>query len=94
MDTLFEFEEDQPQEPKPLKDWSGNPIPVSDNPCVRLYGAMEGKKCKDCKHLIRDYYHGTTYIKCELRKMTRGAASDHRVRWDACKRFEQEEGER
>jgi hypothetical protein len=92
MNTLFDFE-DQPSDEtsKPLKDWSGNEIPVSDNPCVRLYGAMEGKKCKDCKHLTKEYYHDYSYIKCDLRKHTRGPGSDHRVRWQACKRFEQED---
>lgn len=79
MDTLFDFEE-QPQESQGPKDWSGNPIPVSDNPCVRLHGVdPQGRKCKDCKHLIRDRHHDYTYPKCELRKITRGPASDHRV---------------
>lgn len=91
QETLFDFEE-QPQEQTQLKDWSGNEMPVSPNPCVRLYGVdPQGRKCKDCKHLIRDYYHRVTYIKCELRKLTRGPGSDHRVRWDACKKFEEEE---
>jgi hypothetical protein len=94
MNTLFDFEE-TPQEHKPPRDWQGNEIPVSDNPCVRLYGIdPQGRKCKDCKNLTKYYYHGYTYIKCDLRKLTHGKGSDHRVKWDACKRFEQEEDEK
>lgn len=97
MDTLFDFE-DQPYEAqsKPLLDWAGNEIPIkkpieSDNPMVRLYGAMEGMRCKECKFLIRLYYHNKTYIKCEKRGITHGKGTDHKVSFEACKKFEQEE---
>jgi ribosomal protein L37AE/L43A len=97
MDTLFDFEE-QPQEPKPLKDWSGNEMPTrhldSSNPMVRAYGfGPDGKKCKDCAFLLRDEYHNVTYFKCEKRGVTRGKGTDHRVRYEACSKFEQEQPE-
>jgi len=62
--------------------------PTNDNPCVRLYGLDEkGRKCKTCNLLIGEDYHNKVYYKCSLRKRTRGAGSDHRVRWDACVRY-------
>jgi len=91
MDKLFDIEE-TPQEKGVLLDWHGDPIPTSDNPMVRTFGAdPQGRKCKDCTHLLRNRYHGTTYIKCELRGITRGAGTDHRVKWDACKKYEERE---
>lgn len=70
------------------------PQPTYDNPCMNLYGkGPQGKLCKDCDHLIRDYYHNKTYFKCELRKLTRGAGSDHRANWYACAKFEPEKEE-
>lgn len=98
MDTLFDFEE-QPQDetPKPLLDWSGNAIPIkkpieSENPMVRLYDrGPNGKKCKECKFLLRLYHHNKTYIKCEKRGVTHGKGTDYRVRWEACSKFEQEQ---
>jgi hypothetical protein len=91
MDTLFDFEE-QPQEQKPPTDWQGNELPVSDNPMVRRFGKTEGKMCKDCKYLVRLYYHNKTYIKCDKRGITHGRATDHKVSFEACSKFEQEEG--
>jgi len=60
--------------------------PTNPNPLVRLHGEMGGEKCKNCKHLI---WHQASkrYYKCNQRKITRGAATDHRVNWDACKLF-------
>ena len=100
MDTLFDFE-DQPSDEtsKPLKDWSGNEMPVckpieSDNPMVRAHDrGPEGKKCKDCAFLIRYKYRSKTYLKCEKRGITHGAGTDHKAKFEACKKFEQEEPE-
>jgi hypothetical protein len=96
MQTLFDFEESpqEPREPQPLKDWQGNEIPTphldSDNPMVRAYRfGPDGKKCKACKFLLRDYYHNVTYRKCEKRGVTRGKGTDHKVSFDACSKFEE-----
>ncbi len=57
------------------------------NPCVRQYGfGPVGKTCGYCVNL---YAHGheKNYWKCSLRKNTHGPATDHRYRWNACKKF-------
>ena len=60
------------------------------NPCILLYGAGPwNKECWECSHLYRDRHHDKDYSKCDLRKHTRGAGSDHRRSWPACARFEQ-----
>lgn len=58
--------------------------PPSPNPCIALYGhGPIGEVCGSCDRLI---CHGWTrnYYKCPLRKVTHGAATDHRVSWPAC----------
>ena len=57
------------------------------NPCVKLYGAIDGKKCKKCIHLYSKHY-SKTYYKCDLRKDTNGRGTDHRVNWNACTKYE------
>lgn len=67
---------------------------ANENPCVTKYGiGPAGKQCTKCNHLIRDHYHNQTYLKCEVRGITRGAGSDHRASWPACARFTPEEQE-
>jgi len=61
------------------------------NPCVRLYGARDGKKCKACIHLFGKQY-ANTYYKCALRKNTSGPGTDHRVNWNACGKYEEVKG--
>ena len=65
------------------------PISTNPNPCVRVFGpGPEGAKCKTCVHLTYHWSAGTRYYKCRQRKMTMGAATDHRLRWDACGKYE------
>jgi hypothetical protein len=67
-----------------------HPLPLSkkQNPCIRAFGAgPENKRCKHCTHLYRKRWAGV-YYKCELRNNTNGQATDHRVNWPACSRFE------
>lgn len=85
-----------------LTDWFGNPIsapaqpekpPKNENPCFHAYGpGPEGEQCKNCIHLIGICYSKTVY-KCDLRKLTHGAATDHKVRWPACAKFERRDGD-
>lgn len=58
------------------------------NPCLAVYGTMPGKKCKDCNRLVK-VSMSRTYYKCEMRRMSHSAASDHRVNWNACGKFEE-----
>jgi len=58
------------------------------NPMVKLHGFWEPRtKCKNCKKLLGIQY-SKVYYKCSLRKNTHGPATDHRVNWDACMKFE------
>lgn len=72
-----------------------NPTGIDNpNPCVRLYGlGPEGAKCRDC-HLLWHFQQSRGWYKCSLRKGKKGGlggpATDHRVGWDACAKFEPE----
>ena len=61
------------------------------NPCVKVFGyGPEGAICKTCVYL---YYHQFTkrYYKCKLRPSTHGPATDHRVGYRACRKYERKE---
>ena len=54
------------------------------------YGlANNGKTCKSCKHLVCRRM-GRTYYKCTKWTLSCSCASDVRVKWQACKLYEQE----
>ena len=60
------------------------------NPVVAALGpGPEGRICRDCSHLFRVGGVAGRYYKCDLRKVTSGAATDHRVRWPSCAAFEE-----
>jgi len=66
------------------------PVPKKTNPMIRIYGqGPEGKRCKHCKHITCKEF-GNTYYKCDLRRNTNGPATDHRINWPACGKFEPE----
>lgn len=46
-----------------------------------------GETCGSCGHHVVKRYAGT-YHKCELSKDTNGGATDIRVRWPACNKWE------
>ena len=75
-------------------DGSGVPIEVPQrivkgNPLIAVYGpGPEDKRCGDCDHLYRVEGIASHVLKCELRRNTRGAATDHRARWPSCGRFD------
>ncbi|WP_231464755.1 hypothetical protein [Pedobacter sp. Leaf132] len=61
------------------------------NPCVGAYGkGPEGTRCKTCTHLYCKSF-GKRYYKCELRKDTNGPATDHKVNWPSCRKYEKNE---
>lgn len=86
MEDLFGNEV---REAKALKNKSGS---FNENPCIPVYGkGPDGTRCKHCKYLF-GVQHSKTYYKCELRgKPTGGPATDHRVNWPSCGKFEKEE---
>jgi hypothetical protein len=69
------------------RDTLGFSPPSEPNPCVRLWGpGPEGRQCKTCKRLVSHDFR-RRYYKCELRKQTACAATDHRVGWRACAKY-------
>lgn len=61
------------------------------NPLVPLYGpGPEGATCGGCAHLYIKPGTSKRYYKCDLRRLTESESSDHRVRWQACGRYEKE----
>jgi len=63
--------------------------PPSVNPCVDLYGKFEPpRSCSGCKHLLKHGGAARYYYKCDLRKVTRGPGTDHRVNWPACAKWQ------
>lgn len=69
----------------------GKELHAEPNPCVYVFGpGPEGKTCKTCAHLVRRDY-AKTYYKCDKRSMSRSEATDHRVGWRACGKYEEEE---
>lgn len=50
----------------------------------------EGETCKSCKNsYIHHRQNGKNWWKCALLKPTHGAATDLRLKWTACNRWEQ-----
>jgi hypothetical protein len=70
-----------PRPPEP----AAPPVPRERNPMrARVGPGPDGVTCKKCVHLARYHYHDYHYIKCELRGVTNGAGTDHRVSHPAC----------
>ena len=57
-----------------------------------VYGYMPEEQCRTCKHLICKE-RTVRYYKCELSAVSAGAATDWRVGWDACGKWEKREEE-
>ena len=55
----------------------------------QLYGKTEGKTCKSCKHHVCYHYHGKNYHKCELWHVSNSAATDIRLKHQACGKYEE-----
>ena len=78
-------------------DWFGNSITPpeqpkkADNQCIALYGkGPEGQTCKGCVHLRYPIQRNpkARFWKCDLRRLTHGRATDHKVSYPACGRYE------
>lgn len=52
-----------------------------------LYGKLDGERCGDCAHLVGKSY-ANTYYKCKIYGDSGGPATDWRLRWVACGKFE------
>lgn len=61
------------------------------NPCLALYGpGPDGQTCKGCVHLRYPVERNpqARHWKCDLRKLSHSTATDHKVSWPACGRYE------
>lgn len=76
MNTLFDLPEPEKQLPKRIEDMH------------TLYGVTPNKTCGTCNHLIR-YKQGTTWFKCGLARQSASTATDWRVKWQACGKWEE-----
>lgn len=83
--TLNLFGQQEPSKVMPLKNRSGS---FNINPCIAVFGAgPDGTRCKDCQHL-RSKEGSKTFYKCALRTITNGPATDHKVNWPTCAKYE------
>lgn len=55
-----------------------------------VYGLTEGQTCGTCRHLICKHY-SKRYYKCGMARQTSSAATDWRVSWQACGKWEARE---
>ena len=82
-EKIFELEFD-----KPIPRYESRLKKV--NPMVLKYGAdPNNRRCKDCKHL-QGCRQSKVWYKCLLRGVSHSEATDHRVNWEACSKFEEE----
>ena len=77
----------------------GGSTPITDLPkpptgrkyktMQQLYGKTAGKTCKTCKHHVCYHYHDKNYHKCVLWYVSNSAASDIRLKHQACGKYEE-----
>ena len=53
------------------------------------FGVLPEKRCEDCDHLIKGYYHTKYLRKCEVYGATHSEASDWRKKYIACGLYNQ-----
>ena len=53
------------------------------------YGRISGRTCGECANLVRRRHGRRIYLKCLLMRITRGAATDVRLEYAACGKFEE-----
>lgn len=59
------------------------------NPMIAMFGkGPENVICKNCGHLFYNQPGRKKFYKCALRTFSRGAATDHKVKWPACGKYE------
>jgi hypothetical protein len=59
----------------------------------RLHGVdPAGRQCGQCQYFFERGGTAGTYYKCRHSRITGGPATDWRVRWPACGRFEARQG--
>ena len=65
------------------------PVKLDVNPCLAVYGTgVEGQPCKGCVHLRYHPDYRARHWKCDMRRLTHGKATDHKVNWQSCGKYE------
>ena len=64
-------------------------VPMERNPLILRYGRTEGKKCKECKHLV-SHKRSRRWYKCLMRGVSNGPGTDHGCTWNACGLYEED----
>jgi hypothetical protein len=64
-----------------------NRLPMRIRVMHSVYGLTEGQTCGTCAHCYKKQFSGT-YYKCDLTKQTNGPATDWRIGWQACGKWE------
>ena len=85
MDTLFDLSGIPVVEPTPQV------TERAENPCLALYGSgTPGQACRGCVHLRYRPRRNPAqrFWKCDLRRLTDGRGTDHKVSWPSCARYE------
>ena len=63
-------------------------VEVPTNPLIAVFGpGPGGARCKTCRHLFCNE-RSRRYYKCDLRRCSHGPATDHRINWPACGKYE------
>jgi len=56
---------------------------------IELHGELQDKKCGDCEYFLRSEYNRKMYFKCEKWILSNSAATDKRVKDQACNLFKE-----
>lgn len=59
---------------------NATPAPIGSGPA--------GETCRSCIHAYKQGCHDYAYWKCGLIESTRGAGTDIRLKWPACRQWE------
>jgi hypothetical protein len=68
------------------------PLPERVRTFHKAYGRLDTERCGGCAH-FRRYKQAATWFKCALARQSGSTATDWRVNWPACGKFEQRRGE-
>ena len=88
----------QPFQEQALQEMERDPETVRatcSNPMVRGYGFHDDEpvqtRCKTCRHCLRKRHRSFRGYRCRFRRDSNGPATDHRLKWPACAKYEPKE---
>lgn len=63
-------------------------LPARIDTMYRVYGMVPDKSCKTCVH-CRFIQYNKRYYKCDLSNLSHSTATDWRISWTACGKYEE-----